>query len=51
MAGTWRARQSAGGVQVNVTPLRRLTTPERRALQKDVARYQRFLGASKRAAS
>lgn len=45
VAGTWRALQKANGVEVTVVPLRRLTTPEQRALQKDVARYERFLGS------
>jgi hypothetical protein len=43
VAGTWRAAPRAGGVQVNVAPLRRLTAPERRALQREITRYQRFL--------
>ena len=44
VAGTWRTRQEPDGVQVDAAPLRRLTTPERRSLRKEVARYQRFLG-------
>lgn len=44
VAGTWRTRQEPLGVQVEVAPLRRLTTLEQRALRKEVARYQRFLG-------
>jgi hypothetical protein len=43
VAGTWRAAPSAGATQVNVAPLRRLTAPERRALQREITRYQRFL--------
>lgn len=43
VAGTWRAASSADGVQVNVAPLRRLNTAERRALALEIARYQRFL--------
>ncbi|MGH7606289.1 MAG: winged helix DNA-binding domain-containing protein [Gemmatimonadales bacterium] len=44
VAGTWRTSQTTSGVQVHVVPLRRLTPLERRALQREVARYQRFLG-------
>ncbi|MGH7529776.1 MAG: winged helix DNA-binding domain-containing protein, partial [Gemmatimonadales bacterium] len=44
VAGTWRASQTATGVQVDVAPLRRLTPLERRALQQERARYRRFLG-------
>ncbi|MGH7519755.1 MAG: winged helix DNA-binding domain-containing protein [Gemmatimonadales bacterium] len=43
VAGTWRAAPSADGVPVNVAPLRRLTPAERRALTREIARYQRFL--------
>ena len=43
VAGTWRTAPSADGVQVNVAPLRRLTTAERRALAREIARYRRFL--------
>jgi hypothetical protein len=43
VAGTWRAVQTANGVQVKVAPMRRLTSVEQRALQREVARYQRFL--------
>jgi hypothetical protein len=38
--------QNAKGLQVNVAPLRRLTTPEQRALEQEVERYRRFVGAS-----
>lgn len=44
VAGTWRTAQKRQGVQVDVAPLRRLTPLERRALRREVARYQRFLG-------
>lgn len=45
VVGTWRTTQTADGVQVNVVTMRRLTIPERRALQQQVARYERFLGS------
>jgi hypothetical protein len=45
VAGTWRTTPTADGVQVNVVPTRRLTTAERRALQRAMARYQRFVGS------
>jgi hypothetical protein len=44
VTGTWRITPSAGGVAVNVEPLRRLTPAERRGLALEVARYRRFLG-------
>jgi len=43
IAGTWKAVRSAGGLTVNVIPLRRLTGPERRALTEVAVRYGRFL--------
>ena len=42
VAGTWRTASSSDEVQVNVAPLRRLTTAERRALAREIARYRRF---------
>ena len=45
VAGTWRIAVRSKGVQVNVAPLRRLTPIERRALEREVARYGRFLGS------
>jgi hypothetical protein len=44
VAGTWRITAGNGRVAVNVEPLRRLTSPERRDLALEIARYQRFLG-------
>jgi hypothetical protein len=44
VAGTWRAAPKRNGVQIDVAPLRRLTKLEQRALRREVARYQRFLG-------
>jgi Winged helix DNA-binding domain len=44
VAGTWKAVRNAGGLVVEVFPLRRLTGPERRALIKTTAHYGRFLG-------
>lgn len=44
VAGTWRTVQKRQGVQVDVVPLRRFTPLEHRALRREVARYQRFLG-------
>jgi Winged helix DNA-binding domain len=43
VAGSWRLAPSAKGPVVEVTPLRRLTTVERRALAHAGARYQNFL--------
>jgi Winged helix DNA-binding domain len=43
VAGTWKARRNAGGLEVEVFPLRRLTGPERRALLETAAHYGRFL--------
>ena len=44
VAGTWRITTTAKRVAINVETLRRLTAAERRALAREVARYQRFLG-------
>jgi hypothetical protein len=44
VTGTWRTVQGRRGVQVNVVPLRRLTSAERAAVQREAQRYQRFLG-------
>jgi hypothetical protein len=44
VAGTWRTIPGTRGLLVDVTASRRLTTVERRALAKAVARYGRFLG-------
>jgi hypothetical protein len=44
VAGTWRPVQNAKGVDVNVAPLRRLAPPERRAVEREVERYRRFVG-------
>ena len=43
IAGTWKAVRDASGVIVDVTPRRRLTGPERRALGEAAACYGRFL--------
>ena len=43
IAGTWKPVRNAAGVRVDVIPLRRLTGPERRALDQTAARYGRFL--------
>ena len=43
VAGTWRISASPKRVAVNVEPLRRLTSTERRGLAREVARYGRFL--------
>jgi hypothetical protein len=45
VAGTWRVISGRSGVTVAVTPDRRLTAAERRALAHAVARYEKFLGA------
>jgi hypothetical protein len=44
VAGTWKAVRHAGGLEVEVFPLRRLSGPERRALVGMTAHYGRFLG-------
>jgi hypothetical protein len=47
VAGTWRTpRPRAGGLPIDVVPLRRLSGAERRALAVEAARYGRFLGTS-----
>ena len=43
IAGTWRTFRGSRDVTVTVTPLRRLTRDERRALADAGERYQRFL--------
>ena len=43
VAGTWKTVRNASGVVVDVIPLRRLTAPERRALDETAVRYGRFL--------
>jgi hypothetical protein len=43
VAGTWRVTRSPGGVQVRVTPLRRLNSTERRMLTAAAERYEQFL--------
>ena len=43
VAGTWRTAASKGRDQVDVYPLRQLTTRERRLLAAAVKRYQRFV--------
>jgi hypothetical protein len=44
VAGTWRVARQPAGAAVTVVPLKRLTGPERRAVAKAVAGYERFLG-------
>jgi hypothetical protein len=44
VAGTWRVEQRAAGVTVSVWLLRPLTRVEDGALEKEVARYGKFLG-------
>ncbi|HEV2671706.1 MAG TPA: winged helix DNA-binding domain-containing protein [Gemmatimonadales bacterium] len=44
VAGTWRGVATRAGVDVNLAPLRPLTTAETRAVRREVARYERFLG-------
>jgi hypothetical protein len=44
LAGTWRTLAGPKELLLEVTMLRRLTVPERRALLSAVARYRRFLG-------
>jgi hypothetical protein len=42
--GTWRVESGKAGAQVTVQPLRPLGRAERGALEKQAARYGRFLG-------
>ena len=44
VTGTWRTASHAGGVRLDVTLLRRLTSAERRGLTAVVSRYSAFLG-------
>jgi hypothetical protein len=44
VAGTWRVARSAAGIQVRVTPLRRLNVAERRAVTAAAERYEQFVG-------
>jgi hypothetical protein len=43
VAGTWKTARNAGGLTVDVMPLRRLTGRERRGLAETAACYRRFL--------
>ena len=43
VAGTWRIVRSTRGVAIRAVPLRRLDSPERRALTAAVQRYERFV--------
>ena len=43
MVGTWRTTGTERGVRVELTPLRRITRPERAALGEAIDRYERFL--------
>jgi len=43
VAGTWRAAAQRDRVNVNVAPLRPLSTAESRAVRSEVRRYERFL--------
>ena len=44
IAGTWRALRAKDGAALQVTPDRRLSEQERRALARTVDRYERFAG-------
>ena len=44
VAGTWRVVREPDGAVVTVVPRRRLTGPERNALAKAAAGYERFVG-------
>jgi Winged helix DNA-binding domain len=46
VAGSWRASSGRGGVTVQVTPHRHLAALERRALTREVTRYEQFLGVA-----
>jgi hypothetical protein len=43
VAGTWRTAKRAQGVDVSVTPIRRLSRKERDALKQTIDRYKRFV--------
>jgi hypothetical protein len=43
VAGTWRITRSPAGAAIRTVPLRRLDSPERRALSAAVQRYERFI--------
>jgi hypothetical protein len=43
VAGTWRVTRSASAVAIRAVPLRRLDSPQRRALTAAVQRYERFI--------
>jgi hypothetical protein len=45
VAGTWRTSRHANGLEVRVTPMRRLTRPERRTVAAATGRCERFLSA------
>jgi hypothetical protein len=44
VAGAWRPLPKADRVEVSLTPRRRLTPHEQRAVDRQIGRYQRFLG-------
>ncbi len=43
VAGTWRRTESSKSVAIDVIPTRRLTRPERRAIDEAAGRYEEFL--------
>jgi hypothetical protein len=45
VAGTWRRSIGKGAVRVQVAPFRRLTRPQRNAVETAAQRYAEFLGA------
>jgi hypothetical protein len=45
VAGTWRRMQNTKTIAIDVVPMRRLTRPERHALDEATHRYERFLCA------
>ena len=44
VAGTWRITRRPDSIVVEVSAVRRLTRPERRALDEAITRFERFLG-------
>ena len=46
VAGTWRVARQRDAIRITLNLLRRVTAIERRALDRAVARYERFMGQS-----
>jgi hypothetical protein len=46
VAGTWRAAPKGKGIELRVAPLRPLSAGELRAVRRQAALYQRFVGTA-----